>query len=302
MLDYSTYLGGKSADRAHAIAVDALGALYLAGLTASLNFPTTTTPFQSTFHRGQQDVFVTKLDPTTSTLVYSTYLGGASKEWAAGIAVDSGGIAYVTGVTSSRDFPITFGAFQTVLRGDEDIFVIKLNSTGSGLVYSTYIGGSCTKGASTSEYSGGIAINQAGNAYIAGTTTCHDFPTTIGGFQIGYNGGASDAVVVKLNPFGNGLEYSTYLGGSRGIWQWDCARYGHKRLCHRKHRLSEISDNGRCVEPTHPGGNDAFVTKLNATGSAPVYSTYLGGRRSGQSIFGQSSLASTGLKRLQLTP
>src|SRR5438445_703660 len=146
------------------------------------------------------------IDPV---LVYSTYLGGSDRDAGLGIAVDAAGNAYVTGQTSSTNFPTTAGAFQTAFGGgfrDIDAFVTKLNSTGSALVYSTYLGGSCF------DDGHGIAVDAAGNAYVTGRTCSTNFPTTAGAFQTTF-GGVNDASVTKINSTGSALVYSTYLAG-----------------------------------------------------------------------------------------
>src|SRR5207245_524773 len=142
LLVYSTYLGGANNDNASAVAVDAAGNAYVTGITASAtNFPTTAGAFQMT-SAGGSDAFVTKLNPTGSALVYSTFLGGGDNDNAAAVAVDAAGNAYVTGITSSTAFPTTAAAFHTTFRGGgSDAFVTKLNPTGSALVYSTFLGG-----------------------------------------------------------------------------------------------------------------------------------------------------------------
>ena len=140
-LVYSTYLGGTSDDYGYGIAVDTAGNAYVTGYTASTNFPTTPGAFQTTYGGGSDDAFVTKLNPTGTALVYSTYLGGTDSDGGYGIAVDSAGNAYVTGYTASTNFPTTPGAFQTTFGGNGDAFVTKLNPTGTALVYSTYLGG-----------------------------------------------------------------------------------------------------------------------------------------------------------------
>jgi hypothetical protein len=222
---------------------------------------------------------VDRYDPTRAlvidpVLVYSTYLGGSGPEGASGIAVDSVGSAYVTGSTFSSDFP-TAGSFDTSASGENDAFVTKLNTTGSALVYSTYLGGS------DFESGHAIAVDATGNAYLTGETFGPDFPTTPGAFDTSFNGGALDAFVTKLNTTGSALVYSTYLGGS-GFFAttsgWGIA--------------ADPSGNAHVTGvtlfadfPTTPGAFDtsandeldAFVTKLNTTGSALVYSTYLGG-------------------------
>ncbi|TMG77584.1 MAG: hypothetical protein E6H80_00745, partial [Betaproteobacteria bacterium] len=153
------------------------------------------------------------IDPALS---YSTYLGGSGHDFGQGIAVDAHGNAYVTGHTSSTNFPTTLGAFQIAFAGGSDAVVTKLNPDGSALVYSTYLGGSNggngTGGADTNE-GAGIAVDADGNAYVTGFTGANDFPTTPGAFQSAFAGGW-DAFVTKLNPTGSALVYSTYLGGS----------------------------------------------------------------------------------------
>ena len=223
-LVYSTYLGGSGGgsgqDYGYGIAVDSSGNAYVTGSTGSSNSPTTPGAFQTACNGcPTSHAFVTKYNLTGSALVYSTYLGGSTSDGAGGIAVDSSGNAYVTGFTSSTDFPTTPGAFQTVCNGGSgcaqygDAFVTEFNPEGSALVYSTYLGGSTSDGA------GGIAVDSSGNAYVTGFTSSTDFPTTPGAFQTVCNGGSGcaqygDAFVTEFNPEGSALVYSTYLGGS----------------------------------------------------------------------------------------
>src|SRR6266571_3012464 len=195
-LVYSTYLGGASSDYIGGIAVDGSGNVYVVGDTTSLNFPTHT-PYQSA-SAGLRDVFVTKLDPSGSSLVYSTYLGGSSNEFAGGIALDSSGNAYLTGQTDSPNFPLK-NAVQAVNNGFSDAFVAKLGPLGTNLVYSTYLGGNGDDGGNA------IAADNSGNAYVTGVTYSRGvgispFPTTHGAFQAdngGGVGGGSDAFVTK---------------------------------------------------------------------------------------------------------
>ena len=208
-LVYSTYVGGTRFDEANGIAVDAGGNAYVTGLTDSTDLPTTPGVFQPTLSGSSEDAFVTKLDPTGSALVYSTYLGGAFIDSGSGIAVDANGNAYVAGWTNSHNFPTTPGAFQPIkLSVGADAFVTKLNPAGTGLVYSTYLGGD---GTDTGE---GIAVDADGNAYVTGTTGSTNFPTTFGAVQPTFRGGFGDAFVTKLDPGGSAVVYSTYLGGS----------------------------------------------------------------------------------------
>jgi hypothetical protein len=168
-LSYSTYVGGRGSDIANGIAVDGSGNAYIVGTTQSANFPTAS-PLQGT-NAGTDDVFVTKLNARGTALVYSTYLGGGWLDEGKGIAVDASGNAYVTGSTLSSNFPTANALQATFAGGLGDAFVTKLNATGSGLVYSTYLGGSDSDGAA------GITVDSSGNAYVAGGTSSTNFPT-----------------------------------------------------------------------------------------------------------------------------
>jgi hypothetical protein len=266
-LVYSTYLGG----RAFAIALDSAGNAYVTGMTGSA-LPTLN-PFQSK-NAGGLDVFVTKLNAAGSGLIYSTYLGGSGDDVGYGIAVDSAGNALVTGLIQSTNFP-TVHAFQPTFSGSfSDAFVAKLNGAGSGLIYSTYLGGSFGAG-DYGDQIGGIAVDLAGNAYVTGETDSADFPTTAGAFQTRYPGGVPNGFVTKFNPTGS-VVYSTYLGGTGGDRAYAIAVDGAGNAYVTGHTSSPDF-------PTTPGAYQttgqvgAFVTKLNVTGSALVYSTRLVG-------------------------
>ena len=191
-LVYSTYFGGIGYDLGNGIAVNSSGYAYVAGYTDSSNFPITTGAFQTTFSGEASDVFVTKLNATGTGLVYSTYLGGSSTDLEYGMAVDPSGNAYVTGFTNSINFPVTADALQSANGGGGDAFVTKLNATGTGLVYSTYLGGS------DQDYGRGIAVDLSGSAYVTGFTRSNNFPVTTGAFQTTF-GGVADAFVVKMS-------------------------------------------------------------------------------------------------------
>ncbi len=272
VLSYSTYLGGNGEDEGFAIAVDSSGDAYVTGETPSTNFPTLN-PFQANNSGGA--AFVSKFN-ASGTLVYSTYLGGTGSTEGLGIAVDAAGDAYVAGATYSENFPTSTGAFQTTLAGDDDAFVTKLNPSGSALLYSTYIGGD------SQDYATAIAINSAGNAYITGLTQSENpdqaFPTTAGALQTTFHGSAV-AFVTELNTAGTGLVYSTFLGGSdydhgSGIAldaSGDAYVTGYAES-------PDFPTTAGAVQPTFSGANDdAFVTEVNPSGTALVYSTFLGG-------------------------
>ncbi|MBZ5546324.1 MAG: SBBP repeat-containing protein, partial [Acidobacteriia bacterium] len=205
-LVYSTYLGGFYSDTSVAIALDPAGDAYVTGRTYSADFPTTTDALQSSYG-GNGDAFVAKLSPTGSELAYSTYLGGSEADFGQAIAVDSAGDAYVTGPTQSTDFP-TASPLQIGNDGGSDVFLAKVNPSGTGLVYSTYLGGSSADSAQA------IALDSSGNVYLAGYTFSVDFPTQSA--VQSSNAGAGDAFVAELNSAASALIFSTYLGG-RGL-------------------------------------------------------------------------------------
>jgi Beta-propeller repeat len=278
VLIYSTYLGGNGSDSSRSIAVDKDGQAYVTGTTASSNFPTTAGAFQPTF--AGADAFVTKLNCSGTALVYSTYLGGSDFDAGVDIAVDKDGQVYVAGGTWSRNFPTTAGAFQrTHAGGISDAFVTKLDRSGTALVYSTYLGGR------DSEASTGIAVDKDGQAYVVGVTESRNFPTAAGAFQPTYAGGSVDTFVTKLNRSGTALVYSTYLGGSSDDLGVGIAvdKDGQVYMAGGT-SSSDFPTTRHAFQPAHAGGiadsSDAFVTKLNRSGTALVYSTYLGGSNS----------------------
>jgi hypothetical protein len=267
-LIYSTYLGGSGTDEGFGVAVDSSGNAYVTGWTGSTNFPTMN-PLQPA-NAGNGDAFVAKLSPAGSALVYSTYLGGSGFELGQGIAVDTSGNAYVTGYTTSTDFP-TMNPLQPANGGGADAFVAKLNPTGSALVYSTYLGGS------GDDYGSGIAVDNSGNVYVTGNTDSTNFPT-MNPFQPDL-AGDTNVFVAKLNPTGSALVYSTYLGGSG-------TDYGNGIAVDSSGNAyvtgTTESTNFPTMNPLQPAnattnGQNAFVAKLDSTGSALIYSTYLGG-------------------------
>jgi uncharacterized protein (TIGR03437 family) len=201
---YSTYLGGNNLDVGYGIAVDAQGSVYVAGVTQSPNFPTQS-PYQASL-KGTSNAFVTKFAPSGKSLIYSTYLGGSESDTAFGIALDSSDAVYITGQTTSPDFP-TQSPYQGTLKGVQNAFVTKLAPAGNALVYSTYLGGSGT------DSSSGIAVDSAGSAYITGQTNSANFPTA-SPFQKSLASVNGNAFVASLAPAGNSLIYSSYLGGN----------------------------------------------------------------------------------------
>jgi Beta-propeller repeat/Cep192 domain 4 len=301
VLSYSTYLGGTDYNYATGIAVDVSGNTYITGYTSSVDFPIEG-GVQGIFAGGSCDTevntapcfdaFVAKLNPTGTGLVYSTYLGGTGDDEGVRIAVDSSGQAYVAGFTDSNDFP-TAGPLQGSNGGGAcgttayptpcyDAFVAKLAAAGSNLVYSTYLGGT------GDDFASSIAADANGNAYVAGLTSASNFPVTYGTLQTGYGGGPFDGFVAKINPTGSSLVYSTYLGGTQedhvnGIaldasgdafltGQTNSSNFPVKGGFQPKYTASSCGSalsNFPCFE--------SFVSELNPTGTALVYSSYLGG-------------------------
>jgi uncharacterized protein (TIGR03437 family) len=314
-LVYLTYLGGSGDDVGLSIAVDASGNAYIAGYTTSSNFPIAgSSPFQSTYggsggstwyHTG--DAFVTKLNPSGNGLVYSTYLGGSQDEMAQAITIDSSGDAYVAGATASLNFPTITGSYQTSLRGlggepiepcctgpfvdPGDAFVVEINPAGSKLVVSTLIGGTDDDAAIA------IALDSSANIYIAGYTMSEDFPVTQGSLQR-YWGGfdqqtpyfvTGDGFIVKLNPTGTALQYSTYFGGGGDecITSIAVDPAGDLYFTGWSSTMNLPTTTG-AAQSTYAGYQilpstieynfgDAIAGKLNPAGSALIYLTYLGG-------------------------
>jgi hypothetical protein len=275
-LIYSTYLGGSGADVASAITVDSDRCAYVAGFTASIDFPVwpLSNPYQSAL-LGDEDAFVTKLNSVGNSLEYSTYLGGNDLDRAYGIAVDGSDCAYVTGRTYSANFP-TEQPCQPANSGVCDAFVTKFNSMGTDLVYSTYLGGNAI------ERPLGIALDGSDCAYVVGETGSYNYPTTIGAFQETKRS-SDDAFVTKLS-FSAGtltLDYSTFLGGNGWDHGYAIAVDGNGCAYITGHTGSSVSQGFPITlgafQNTHDGGWDAYVAKLNVYGSSVDYCTYLGG-------------------------
>jgi parallel beta-helix repeat protein len=271
---YSTFLGGSGNDMGKAIAVDDLGAAYVAGQTFSSDFPTTSGAFKRTYG-GSGDAFVAKLNPDGTALQYSAYLGGSAIDNAGGIAVDVMGNAYVTGQTYSTNFP-TASPIQALNGGnqDSDAFVTKINSAGSALVYSTYLGGASSDGGEA------IAIDPAGNAYITGATKSPDFPL-VNAIQASCRGcpGNADAFVAEIGPNGAALLRATYLGGSSTDHGSAIAvdASGSIYVTGFTYSADFPTTTGAYQTSLGPGGEAVFVSKISSDFSALVYSTYLHG-------------------------
>ncbi len=264
-LAYSTYIGGGAGDFALGVAVDSAGAAYVSGYTDSTDFNTVG---QIEGDSADFDVFVSKLNPAGNALAYSTYIGGDSADVADGIAVDSADAAYVTGYTFSTDYN-TVNPIEGNSAGN-DAFVSKLTPAGSGLAYSTYIGGGST------DVARGIAVDSAGAAYVTGYTQSTDF-NTVG--QIEGDSAGTDGFVSKLTPAGSALAYSTYIGGGSDDYALGIAVDSADAAYVAGFTGSTDFDTVGQIEGDS-ADFDAFVSKLTPAGSALAYSTYLGGASS----------------------
>lgn len=274
-LVYATYIGSTGVDRASAVAADSAGNTYVVGAAGESDFPTTPGAFNRTFSGGCgflacADAFVAKLNAAGTGLIYATFLGGTAYEVGYGIAVDGPGNAYVTGNTSSSDFPVTVGAPQRANGGGSDAFVAKLGPAGDTLVYSTYLGGSAW------DIGSSIAVDSTHSAYVTGETQSPDFPTTVGAYNRTYTTAA--AFASKLSADGASLGYSTFLGssyeGGASIAvdpSGDAFIAGATAYSWYPTTIGALRRTSLWME--------AFVTRMNAAGSALVYSTFLGGDR-----------------------
>jgi uncharacterized repeat protein (TIGR01451 family) len=282
---YSSYLGGSLTDIGLSIAVDSANNTYVAGQVSSTNFPTVN-PFQAACDActsSVPDAFVSKLNPSGTALIYSTYLGGSGSagslngtEAGRGIAVDSAGDAFVVGGTNSTDFPTTPGAYiSSESAVNPYAFVTKLNPAGNGLVYSTYLGAT---GNAAGSGAFGVALDSAGEAYVTGNTLNTNFPT-VSPFQAnrGTSGtNATDAFVAKFNASGSGLVFSSFLGGGltdqgQGI-AVDSAGNAYVT------GLTNSTDfpTSSPFQSSLGGTQDAFLTEVSPSG-ALISSSYFGG-------------------------
>jgi hypothetical protein len=294
-LGYSTFLGGSADDYAYGVAVDSAGDAYVTGATNSANFPTLNA-FQPNYAGGLcavapntfpcYDAFVAKLNPAGSALIYSTYLGGTGSDYGYAIALDGSSNAYVTGYTTSTNFPTTAGAFQQTFGGSYDAFVAKLDGAGSALVYSTYLGGAGT------EIGNNVAVDSSGRAFVTGYNYGGDFPTVLP--LQAQNAGFYDAFISVLDATGNSLAFSTYFGGSldevgRGI---SLDPSGNAYVTGATFSLDFPITSGS-FQPSYGGGPyDAFVSKVSLVPS-PSLSISPSSYTFGDQVIGTTSAPQT---------
>jgi hypothetical protein len=269
----ATYLGGSGEDRANALAISSTGDVYVAGETASDNFPGTSGGAQAGYGGGLSDAFVARLNSSLTQILQATYLGGGGRDYATALAISSTGDVYVAGYTISVDFPNTSGGAQASNRGSLDAFVARLNSSLTQILQATYLGGS------RDDYANALAIHPTtGDVYVAGYTVSTDFPRTSGGAQAS-NNGSSDAFVARLNSNLTQILQATYLGGSNGDYAYALAIHP---------TTGDVYVAGYTVSTDFPrtsggaqasnnGSSDAFVARLNSNLTQILQSTYLGG-------------------------
>jgi hypothetical protein len=252
----STFIGGSSNEYAHAITIDPSGNPCVAGRTYSSDYPTTEGAYDSS-HNGDYDVFVSKLSSDLSSLLASTFIGGSNRDHAHAITIDSSGNLYVTGYTSSSNYPTTTGAYDSSHNGD-DVFVSKLSSDLGSLLASTFIGGS------NRDHARAITIDSSGNLYVTGYTSSSNYPTTTGAYDSSFNGGVRDVFVSKLSSDLSNLSAGTFIGGG----SYDHARASTIDSSGNLYVTGYTSSSNYpttadAYDSSHNGYDDVFVSKLD---------------------------------------
>ncbi len=277
-LEFATFFGGSAVDGSQSVAVDRLGRVYVAGWSELADLPTTAGAFDRTFNGGSSDAFVLRLNEAGNALEYSSYLGGTEWDKSVAVAVDTSYRAYVAGYLYSTDFPTTAGAYDRTHNGNRDGFVTRMNPTGSGLDYSTFLGGLA------SDWIWGVAVDGGGRAYVTGATTSSNFPANPTAYDPSFNGG-TDSFAARFSIAGNTLEYATYLGGSGVDISYAVAVDASSRAyVSGETDSANFPTTGGAFDRTYNGQTDGFVTRLNAGGDSLSYSTFLGGSAADRAI------------------
>ncbi len=271
-LVYATFLGGSnesSYEYISAIALDGAGNAYVTGYTTASDFPTTVGTYDGSAN-GSHDVFVSKINATGTAIVYSTFIGGSNYEYGLSLALTADNQVYVAGLTTSANFPTTAGALDPSYNDGVDAFVAKLSVNGTGLIYSTFLGGELRDEAYAIAYSGT-------SLYVTGTTYSDDFPVTPEAYDTSFNGGQQDIFVSKFTPGEGALDYSTFIGGSNWDWGYGIAVDGSGNAYVAGGTWSSDYPVTAGAFDATRNNSDGVVTKINAAGSALVWSTFLGG-------------------------
>jgi hypothetical protein len=275
VIEYSTYLGGNGDDLNFGVVRDNAGNIYLSGNTSSGDFPTTTGVYSSK-SKGDLESFITKLDPTCTKIIYSTFIGGDNADYGGNLAIDAKGNAYLTGSTHSWDFPVTKNALVKEFKGPwsaqrPDIFIIKLSSNGDSLLYSTFFGGSKV------DMNSIIYADGMGNAYITLYTESSKLPEAPSSFNKKY-AGKGDAYIMKLDPAGN-LIYSSYLGGKqKEVPTCIIADKEGNAVIAGTTNSPDFQRSVLTFDTAYHGKDDIFVTKISGDGSKILFSSIMGGK------------------------
>ncbi len=284
----STFLGGSNDDYGYSLILDTSGNVYVAGRTASTDFPTTSGAYDTSYNGG--DVFVSKLDGGLTSLLVSTFLGGSGDDDGRSLTLDTSGNIYVTGYTQSTNFPTTSGAYDTSFNyytsnnGNYyvDVFVSKLDGGLTSLLASTFLGGTSISG----EIGNSLALDTSGNVYVTGSTKSTDFPTTSGAYDTSFNGGDSDTFggdvfVSKLDGRLTSLLASTFLGGSSSDYGYSLALDTSGNVYVTGNTLStNFPTMSWAYNNSHGGGDsNVFISKLDSGLTSLIESTYLGGSK-----------------------
>jgi len=255
-LEYATYLGGTGQEEARAVAIDTAGNAYVTGWTRSTDLYTETAVYDPTFNGGVFDVFLMKLNPSGSELLYSTYIGGDDEDQGMGLAVDGNGSVYLTGYTKSADFPTTEGSIIPAFQGVRDAFVLQMDAAGAAMEYATYLGGA------DFDHGFGIDVDERGTAVIVGETWSADFPTTDNAYQPDLSG-TRDAFVAQVSAGGSVLWYATYLGGSESESGYAITGGGQDDVYVTGQSNSpDYPTTPSAYDAEHNGDYDVFVTQL----------------------------------------
>lgn len=277
-LIYSTYLGGSGYDDIFDIAIDKNGNVYAVGLTDSpQDFPRTLDAIQKTFGGGDDDMYLSTLDSSGSSILYSTFFGGNGFDEAYAIALDQTGKIFITGLTSSNDFSVTHDALQMQKKGDDEACIIILGDGGRTLLYSTYYGGSL------SDSGEGVALDSVGNMYVFGRTVSRDLSTSKGVFQPkksepnGPNDNSIDSFILKFNPFSKQLLFCTYLGGEANDEIEDIILLRGFVLLGGSTTSSKYPVTNNALKKVKNGYFDMIFSIIDPSASTLIYSTYFGG-------------------------